>query len=73
MLLTNQKRDWPLHKVECKSLISIRPHSPSDTMRLVVRVMQRKKIKLKKEDLFTGREIDFLCSSECMALRRLCR
>lgn len=75
---TNQKRDWSLHKAECKSLVSIRPHAPSDTMRLVVRVLQRKKTKLKKKkkkeemedpslvtaDLVTGQEIDYLCSSK---------
>lgn len=64
-----------MHKAECKSLVSIQPHSPSDTMRLVLRVLQRKKVKLKKKDKSTssrdqetsslsGREIDFLCSSE---------
>ena len=50
--------------------MSIQPHSPSDTMRLVVRVMQRKKVKLKRDEceshgsMFAGREIDLLCSSE---------
>ena len=64
-----------MHKAECKSLVSIHPHSPSDTMRLVLRVLQRKKVKLKKKGKSStsqeertvsaqGREIDFLCSSE---------
>ena len=75
---TNQKRDWTLHKAECKSLVTIQPHSPSDTMRLVVRVLQRRKMKLKKKkkskseledpslasDFITGQEIDYLCSSK---------
>ena len=79
LVSTNQKRDWSLHKAECKSLVSIRPHAPSDTMRLVVRVLQRKKTNLKKKrkkkeeveelslvtaDLVTGQEIDYLCSSK---------
>ena len=74
-LLTNQKRDWLLHKAECKSLVVIQPHTPSDTMRLVVRVLQRRKVKKKKNkselgdpsltsDIITGKEIDYLCSSK---------
>ena len=73
-LLYNQKKDWPLHKVECKSLVAIQPHSPSDTMRLVIRVLQRKKRRLKKKGSgeassevtspLHGGEIDYLCSSE---------
>lgn len=50
--------------------MSIQPHTPTDTMRLVVRAMQRKKVKLKRDQcesqgsVFAGREIDLLCSSE---------
>lgn len=34
-----QRRDWQLHKSECKAFAAIAPHAPSDTMRLVLRLL----------------------------------
>ncbi len=38
-----QRGDWEMHKAECKGIATINPSTPSDTMRLVVRILQRRK------------------------------
>lgn len=38
-----QRNDWFQHKAECKGIAAIQPHAPTDTMRLVVRALQKKK------------------------------
>lgn len=37
-----QRKDWLLHKAECKGIAAIQPHVPTDTMRLVARALQKK-------------------------------
>ena len=37
-----QKNDWSQHKAECKGIAAIKPHAPTDTMRLLVRALQKR-------------------------------
>ena len=41
-----QQDDWPMHKGECPGMAAIHPQLPSDTMRLVLRLLA--KIRLEK-------------------------
>lgn len=36
-----QKKSWPDHKLECKSIIKIRPRSPPDYLRLLARIIRK--------------------------------
>ena len=37
-----QKLDWSLHKVECKGIARITPNVPTNTIRLLVRLLAKK-------------------------------
>ena len=42
MFYIYQKLDWSLHKVECKGIARITPNVPTNTIRLLVRLLAKK-------------------------------